>query len=87
MPSQFMFALDVQGVKSSSSPLNFIIGFTSESEMFVFSFPNTVSDYSSILVSQSGIQLHRQVVSFAHLKGSSIISIQYGNKLSENLGS
>jgi len=59
MPSQFMFALDVQGVGISSSHMNFIIGFTSESEMFVFSFPNTVSDYSSILISQSGIQLER----------------------------
>jgi len=55
--------------------------------MFVFSIPNKVSDYSRKNISQNGIQLQSSVVSFAHLKGSSIISIQYGNKLSENLGS
>lgn len=55
MPSNFMFALDVYGVGNSSNPMNFLIGFTSQSEMYVISFPNTVSDNSLIYVSQSSI--------------------------------
>lgn len=77
-PNIFLIAANVSRVLDYTTPVNIIIGFSTEGGIFAAKFPTTNFINSSFSSEYwSNFLLASNFITYSHLKGTSLIIIQY----------